>query len=175
MRGCEIFLFCFSFIFICRLSRLFSQASDELSDLPLRVAELTREQRHRRDRERDEHKTGSLLANGICTIGFFKNKNRCYFYFSALTFLFTFPLQWRQSSTRLTLLTAAQGRKKRRRGGAEPRGSQSASALSLWPTSRDGSPERCVCVCVWLLFKANACVQKLVHPMTQVIYIKKTF
>ncbi|XP_060779177.1 DISP complex protein LRCH3 isoform X2 [Neoarius graeffei] len=42
-----------------------NEPSDELSDLPLRVAELTREQRHRRDRERDEHKTGSLLANGI--------------------------------------------------------------------------------------------------------------
>ncbi|XP_053533789.1 DISP complex protein LRCH3 isoform X1 [Ictalurus punctatus] len=42
-----------------------NEPSDELSDLPLRVAELTREQRLRRDRERDEHKTGSLLANGI--------------------------------------------------------------------------------------------------------------
>ncbi|KAB5575205.1 hypothetical protein PHYPO_G00218180 [Pangasianodon hypophthalmus] len=42
-----------------------NEPSDELSDLPLRVAELTREQRHRRERERDEHKTGSLLANGI--------------------------------------------------------------------------------------------------------------
>ncbi|KAK3570627.1 hypothetical protein QTP86_023812 [Hemibagrus guttatus] len=42
-----------------------NEPSDELSDLPLRVAELTREQRHRRERERDEHKPGSLLANGI--------------------------------------------------------------------------------------------------------------
>ncbi|XP_027016094.2 DISP complex protein LRCH3 isoform X4 [Tachysurus fulvidraco] len=42
-----------------------NEPSDELSDLPLRVAELTREQRHRRERERDEQKTGSLLANGI--------------------------------------------------------------------------------------------------------------
>ncbi|XP_060734785.1 DISP complex protein LRCH3 [Tachysurus vachellii] len=42
-----------------------NEPSDELSDLPSRVAELTREQRHRRERERDEHKTGSLLANGI--------------------------------------------------------------------------------------------------------------
>ncbi|KAF7699394.1 hypothetical protein HF521_004136 [Silurus meridionalis] len=42
-----------------------NEPSDELSDLPLRVAELTREQRQRRERERDEHKTGSLLANGI--------------------------------------------------------------------------------------------------------------
>ncbi|TSZ97552.1 Leucine-rich repeat and calponin homology domain-containing protein 3 [Bagarius yarrelli] len=42
-----------------------NEPSDELSDLPLRVAELTREQRQRRERERDEHKTGSPLANGI--------------------------------------------------------------------------------------------------------------
>ncbi|KAM9480651.1 DISP complex protein LRCH3 isoform 2-T2 [Clarias gariepinus] len=40
-----------------------NEPSDELSDLSLRVAELTRDQRQRR--ERDEHKTGSLLANGI--------------------------------------------------------------------------------------------------------------
>ncbi|KAL7870904.1 hypothetical protein SRHO_G00084010 [Serrasalmus rhombeus] len=39
-----------------------NEPSDELSDLPLRVAELTKEQRQRR--ERDEHRTGSLLANG---------------------------------------------------------------------------------------------------------------
>ncbi|XP_037395882.1 DISP complex protein LRCH3 isoform X10 [Pygocentrus nattereri] len=43
-----------------------NEPSDELSDLPLRVAELTKEQRQRRERERerDEHRTGSLLANG---------------------------------------------------------------------------------------------------------------
>ncbi|XP_066540756.1 DISP complex protein LRCH3 isoform X11 [Hoplias malabaricus] len=43
-----------------------NEPSDELSDLPLRVAEITKEQRQRRerDRERDEHRTGSILANG---------------------------------------------------------------------------------------------------------------
>ncbi|XP_072550720.1 DISP complex protein LRCH3 isoform X6 [Salminus brasiliensis] len=41
-----------------------NEPSDELSDLPLRVAEITKEQRQRRERERDEHRTGSLLANG---------------------------------------------------------------------------------------------------------------
>ncbi|XP_062861265.1 DISP complex protein LRCH3 isoform X2 [Trichomycterus rosablanca] len=42
-----------------------NEPSDELSDLPVRVAELTKEQRQRKERERDEHKPGSLLANGI--------------------------------------------------------------------------------------------------------------
>ncbi|XP_030620662.1 leucine-rich repeat and calponin homology domain-containing protein 3 [Chanos chanos] len=42
-----------------------NEPADELSDLPLRVAEITKEQRHRRDRERDrEEKTGSIMANG---------------------------------------------------------------------------------------------------------------
>uniref|UniRef100_A0A3B1IT67 Leucine rich repeats and calponin homology domain containing 3 n=1 Tax=Astyanax mexicanus TaxID=7994 RepID=A0A3B1IT67_ASTMX len=41
-----------------------NEPSDELSDLPLRVAEITKEQRQRRERERDEHRPGSLLANG---------------------------------------------------------------------------------------------------------------
>lgn len=40
--------------------------SDELSDLPLRVAEITREQRQRRDREREDHRTGSHVTNGTC-------------------------------------------------------------------------------------------------------------
>ncbi|KAK1784946.1 hypothetical protein P4O66_018378, partial [Electrophorus voltai] len=48
------------------VSSFFCQASpsDELSDLPLRVAEITKEQRRERDRKRDEHRTGSLQANG---------------------------------------------------------------------------------------------------------------
>ncbi|XP_051953294.1 DISP complex protein LRCH3-like isoform X2 [Xyrauchen texanus] len=43
-----------------------NEPSDELSDLPLRVAEITKEQRQRRDRERerDEHRTGSHVTNG---------------------------------------------------------------------------------------------------------------
>uniref|UniRef100_A0A4W4DTR3 Calponin-homology (CH) domain-containing protein n=1 Tax=Electrophorus electricus TaxID=8005 RepID=A0A4W4DTR3_ELEEL len=41
-----------------------NEPSDELSDLPLRVAEITKEQRRERDRKRDEHRTGSLQANG---------------------------------------------------------------------------------------------------------------
>ncbi|KAG5836995.1 hypothetical protein ANANG_G00234550 [Anguilla anguilla] len=38
--------------------------TEELSDLPLRVAEITKEQRQRREREREEGRTGALLANG---------------------------------------------------------------------------------------------------------------
>ncbi|XP_052388289.1 DISP complex protein LRCH3 isoform X6 [Carassius gibelio] len=40
--------------------------SDELSDLPLRVAEITKEQRQRRDREREREdpRTGSHVTNG---------------------------------------------------------------------------------------------------------------
>ncbi|XP_058607363.1 DISP complex protein LRCH3 isoform X5 [Onychostoma macrolepis] len=43
-----------------------NEPSDELSDLPLRVAEITREQRQRRDREREreDHRTGSHVTNG---------------------------------------------------------------------------------------------------------------
>ncbi|XP_016311248.1 leucine-rich repeat and calponin homology domain-containing protein 3 isoform X4 [Sinocyclocheilus anshuiensis] len=43
-----------------------NEPSDELSDLPLRVAEITREQRQRRDREREreDHWTGSHVTNG---------------------------------------------------------------------------------------------------------------
>ncbi|XP_052008559.1 DISP complex protein LRCH3-like isoform X2 [Xyrauchen texanus] len=43
-----------------------NEPSDEFSDLPLRVAEITKEQRQRRDRERerDEHRTGSHVTNG---------------------------------------------------------------------------------------------------------------
>ncbi|XP_076848545.1 DISP complex protein LRCH3 isoform X7 [Brachyhypopomus gauderio] len=41
-----------------------NEPSDELSDLPLRVAEITKEQRQRRDREQDESRTGSIQANG---------------------------------------------------------------------------------------------------------------
>ncbi|XP_043072808.1 DISP complex protein LRCH3 isoform X3 [Puntigrus tetrazona] len=43
-----------------------NEPSDELSDLPLRVAEITREQRQRRDREREreDHRTGSHITNG---------------------------------------------------------------------------------------------------------------
>ncbi|KTF73456.1 hypothetical protein cypCar_00037080 [Cyprinus carpio] len=40
------------------------QPSDELSDLSLRVAEITREQRQRRDREREDHRTASHVTNG---------------------------------------------------------------------------------------------------------------
>ncbi|XP_042631631.1 DISP complex protein LRCH3 isoform X7 [Cyprinus carpio] len=44
----------------------FLKPSDELSDLPLRVAEITKEQRQRRDREREreDHRTGSHVTNG---------------------------------------------------------------------------------------------------------------
>uniref|UniRef100_A0A8C1T281 Leucine-rich repeats and calponin homology (CH) domain containing 3 n=1 Tax=Cyprinus carpio TaxID=7962 RepID=A0A8C1T281_CYPCA len=43
-----------------------NEPSDELSDLPLRVAEITKEQRQRRDREREreDHRTGSHVTNG---------------------------------------------------------------------------------------------------------------
>uniref|UniRef100_A0A672PXR7 Leucine rich repeats and calponin homology domain containing 3 n=1 Tax=Sinocyclocheilus grahami TaxID=75366 RepID=A0A672PXR7_SINGR len=43
-----------------------NEPSDELSDLPLRVAEITKEQRQRRDREREreDHRTGSHMTNG---------------------------------------------------------------------------------------------------------------
>ncbi|XP_051727313.1 DISP complex protein LRCH3 isoform X2 [Ctenopharyngodon idella] len=43
-----------------------NEPSDELSDLPLRVAEITKEQRQRRDREREreDHRTGSHITNG---------------------------------------------------------------------------------------------------------------
>uniref|UniRef100_A0A673GCQ6 Leucine-rich repeat and calponin homology domain-containing protein 3-like n=1 Tax=Sinocyclocheilus rhinocerous TaxID=307959 RepID=A0A673GCQ6_9TELE len=43
-----------------------NEPSDELSDLPLRVAEITREQRQRRDREREreDHRMGSHVTNG---------------------------------------------------------------------------------------------------------------
>lgn len=46
----------------------FLKPSDELSDLPLRVAEITKEQRQRRDREREreDHRTGSHVTNGTC-------------------------------------------------------------------------------------------------------------
>lgn len=44
----------------------FLKPSDELSDLPLRVAEITREQRQRREREREDHRTGSHVTNGTC-------------------------------------------------------------------------------------------------------------
>ncbi|XP_056334174.1 DISP complex protein LRCH3 isoform X2 [Danio aesculapii] len=39
-----------------------NEPSDELSDLPLRVAEITKEQRQRR--ERDDHRTGTHITNG---------------------------------------------------------------------------------------------------------------
>lgn len=41
-----------------------NEPSDELSDLPLRVAEITREQRQRREREREDHRTASHVTNG---------------------------------------------------------------------------------------------------------------
>ncbi|XDV29246.1 hypothetical protein PO909_032386 [Leuciscus waleckii] len=41
-----------------------NEPSDELSDLPLRVAEITKEQRQRREREREDHRTGSHVTNG---------------------------------------------------------------------------------------------------------------
>ncbi|XP_026142760.1 leucine-rich repeat and calponin homology domain-containing protein 3-like isoform X3 [Carassius auratus] len=43
-----------------------NEPSDELSDLSLRVAEITREQKQRRDREREreDHRTGSHMTNG---------------------------------------------------------------------------------------------------------------
>ncbi|XP_041920309.1 DISP complex protein LRCH3 isoform X8 [Alosa sapidissima] len=44
-----------------------NEPTDELSDLPLRVAEITKEQRQRRERERergDESKHSSVVANG---------------------------------------------------------------------------------------------------------------
>ncbi|XP_067245993.1 DISP complex protein LRCH3 isoform X2 [Chanodichthys erythropterus] len=43
-----------------------NEPSDELSDLPLRVAEISKEQRQRRDREREreDHRTGSHITNG---------------------------------------------------------------------------------------------------------------
>ncbi|XP_026086306.1 leucine-rich repeat and calponin homology domain-containing protein 3-like isoform X1 [Carassius auratus] len=43
-----------------------NEPSDELSDLPLRVAEITKEQRQRRDREREREdpRTGSHVTNG---------------------------------------------------------------------------------------------------------------
>uniref|UniRef100_A0A8C1JXU3 Leucine-rich repeats and calponin homology (CH) domain containing 3 n=1 Tax=Cyprinus carpio TaxID=7962 RepID=A0A8C1JXU3_CYPCA len=41
-----------------------NEPSDELSDLSLRVAEITREQRQRRDREREDHRTASHVTNG---------------------------------------------------------------------------------------------------------------
>lgn len=43
-----------------------NEPSDELSDLSLRVTEITREQKQRRDREREreDHRTGSHMTNG---------------------------------------------------------------------------------------------------------------
>ncbi|XP_067276034.1 DISP complex protein LRCH3 isoform X2 [Pseudorasbora parva] len=41
-----------------------NEPSDELSDLPLRVAEITKEQRQRREREREDHRMGSHVTNG---------------------------------------------------------------------------------------------------------------
>ncbi|XP_066565172.1 DISP complex protein LRCH3 isoform X2 [Amia ocellicauda] len=43
-----------------------NEPTDELSDLPLRVAEITKEQRQRREREREreESRTGALVSNG---------------------------------------------------------------------------------------------------------------
>uniref|UniRef100_A0A8C1TRW7 Leucine-rich repeats and calponin homology (CH) domain containing 3 n=1 Tax=Cyprinus carpio TaxID=7962 RepID=A0A8C1TRW7_CYPCA len=41
-----------------------NEPSEELSDLSLRVAEITREQRQRRDREREDHRTASHVTNG---------------------------------------------------------------------------------------------------------------
>ncbi|XP_073709923.1 DISP complex protein LRCH3 isoform X11 [Misgurnus anguillicaudatus] len=41
-----------------------NEPSDEFSDLPLRVAEITKEQRQRREREREELRTGSHITNG---------------------------------------------------------------------------------------------------------------
>ncbi|KAG7471000.1 hypothetical protein MATL_G00119840 [Megalops atlanticus] len=41
-----------------------NEPTEELSDLPLRVAEITKEQRQRREREREEGRTGALVANG---------------------------------------------------------------------------------------------------------------
>ncbi|XP_065139776.2 DISP complex protein LRCH3 isoform X2 [Paramisgurnus dabryanus] len=41
-----------------------NEPSDEFSDLPLRVAEITKEQRQRREREQEELRTGSHITNG---------------------------------------------------------------------------------------------------------------
>ncbi|KAJ8368105.1 hypothetical protein SKAU_G00081330 [Synaphobranchus kaupii] len=41
-----------------------NEPTEELSDLPLRVAEITKEQRQRREREREESRVGALVANG---------------------------------------------------------------------------------------------------------------
>uniref|UniRef100_W5MPK8 Leucine rich repeats and calponin homology domain containing 3 n=1 Tax=Lepisosteus oculatus TaxID=7918 RepID=W5MPK8_LEPOC len=41
-----------------------NEPTDELTDLPLRVAEITKEQRQRREREREESRTGALVSNG---------------------------------------------------------------------------------------------------------------
>ncbi|XP_036392168.1 DISP complex protein LRCH3 isoform X4 [Megalops cyprinoides] len=41
-----------------------NEPTEELSELPLRVAEITKEQRQRREREREEGRTGALVANG---------------------------------------------------------------------------------------------------------------
>ena len=49
------------FSFASSMSR---QPAEELSDLPMRVAEITKEQRQRREREREEHRPASAVANG---------------------------------------------------------------------------------------------------------------
>ncbi|XP_046891344.1 DISP complex protein LRCH3 isoform X6 [Hypomesus transpacificus] len=41
-----------------------NEPAEELSDLPMRVAEITKEQRQRREREREEHRPASAVANG---------------------------------------------------------------------------------------------------------------
>ncbi|KAJ8410666.1 hypothetical protein AAFF_G00186230 [Aldrovandia affinis] len=41
-----------------------NEPTEELSDLPLRVAEITKEQRQRREREREREERGTLLTNG---------------------------------------------------------------------------------------------------------------
>ncbi|XP_067102290.1 DISP complex protein LRCH3 isoform X4 [Osmerus mordax] len=41
-----------------------NEPAEELSDLPMRVAEITKEQRQRREREREEHRPASGVANG---------------------------------------------------------------------------------------------------------------
>ncbi|KAJ8280516.1 hypothetical protein GJAV_G00055790 [Gymnothorax javanicus] len=45
-----------------------NEPTEELSDLPLRVAEITKEQRQRREREREEGRAGGLVTNGSAEV-----------------------------------------------------------------------------------------------------------
>lgn len=130
-------------------SRLFFQPSDELSDLPLRVAELTRDQRHRRERERDEHKTGSLLANGIREMEFF-----CFVLLflllraKVLISIFT-PVE--AELDQIDFIDSCTGEEEEEDGRSRGREPISLSSQFMAYIERRITREVCVCVCIFTL------------------------